>query len=502
MSIYQQEAGKKNLSDYEKLQNNRKLAYISNGFIYNNDFINGIYLFTQNGDVYSFSKESELEFDENVSGTDWYKNTLAANGKLCLNLVDPYIFFSRSVIDFNSGKTLGEILIVCNYKMLSKVAYNIAAENHISITDEKGKLLYTNESNNKNKFIDKDMLKTLSEGRSGYFYKSNEYYAYNTLSQNDWKIVIKLSMLPFINEFKNNINYTLFILALFLMLSFVISIIFSNMFSKPIINLGRLMVKGDIKTLDIDEDSLARKDEIGILYNQFNKMLCEIRKLIQEKYVNKIMLLNSKIKLLTSQINSHFIFNTLENINSLAEIEGIEKISIMSKSLGDILRYSIDDRSDIVELNDELKHVEDYINIREIGFGREIHLEVDAKPEILKEKVLKFILQPIVENSVSHGFDRSCSVWKLTIDVFLDNGMMNIKICDNGVGMTEEKLSEIKNNLKRCTKIYTPHSKGCHGIGLINVNSRIKLYYGDKYGIDLESEINKGTCTTIVLPGI
>lgn len=513
LSIFKQEYNKNQLSSYEKLQNNRKLEYIVNGFLYSHDEIDGIYFLTKSGNIYSYSKYKELSFGEDFDKSDWYKKTLDNKGKMYVselrdqdaNASNPIkIAFSRCVIDVNTNMDIGVILIACNNKLFDELQNSSLPESNISIIDKNGDFICKYGLNSEEKFGE-GILSNLEKNEQGFLYdkSKNEYIAYNTLKFGDWKIVIRLSISTFVDEFSSNLKYVFLIIVLCIIMSLIISIILSHKFSKPIIKLSEIIKSTEIEDIKINKKMLQRKDEVGVLYRGFADMIESINKLIKEKYINQITLLDSKLKALMSQINSHFIFNSLEIINSLAQIERVEKISIISKSLGDMLRYTINNEQDTVEIRKEIEQVKSYISIQEIRFGKSINVNYNVENDLYNERVLKLIFQPLVENSISHGFLNKKDIWKIDINVYRYEKLIKIQVSDNGVGIKYDRLCDIRKSLKSGIKICDKEgNKGNLGIGLININSRLKFFYGDEYGIDIESNEGQGTDIIIFIPTI
>ena len=231
-------------------------------------------------------------------------------------------------------------------------------------------------------------------------------------------------------------------------------------------------------------------DEFRIIATSYNKMLLDIKNLIEinkKEFENSI---NLEIKQLESQFNPHFLFNTLEMLKYT-----IKKDTKMSNkiilNISSILRFSIDNKKNIVTLNENIKFIESYLEIQKYRFGDDFSYIIDIEEDLGREKIPKLIFQPIVENSIKYGFS---SKEKLHINIRgkLQNNSLVIYFLDNGDGLSKEELIEIRKNLKKDN--ITNH------IGLYNVNRRIKLYYGEKYGIKILSKKGRGTLVKIVLP--
>ena len=191
---------------------------------------------------------------------------------------------------------------------------------------------------------------------------------------------------------------------------------------------------------------------------------------------------------------------TLESINSMAELDDNEQIATMSLALGNMFRYTIKTESEVVTLRDELRHVHDYVSIQLIRFSNKFRLELDIPERILEEKVLKLILQPIVENSFYHGLNYCTAGDRITIRGARENSTLLLSVSDNGQGMRREKLEELNVKLQEEASFTELGHRTRQSIGLKNIHSRVELYYGKGYGLHISSTPGEGSTITIKLP--
>jgi two-component system sensor histidine kinase YesM len=208
------------------------------------------------------------------------------------------------------------------------------------------------------------------------------------------------------------------------------------------------------------------------------------------------------MKSLEAQINSHFLYNTLESINSIAEIEEVESIATMSLALGNMFRYSIKTKSELVTIADELRHVNDYVSIQKIRFDNKFDLVVEIPKEMYPMRVLKLILQPIVENALYHGLQYCNFGRKITIRGNTNGAVIFLEVLDDGIGMIPEQLGKLRESLNEKPHFTELGQRNKQSIGLKNIHSRIELYYGEGYGLSVESEYHQGTKITIKLPAL
>lgn len=231
-------------------------------------------------------------------------------------------------------------------------------------------------------------------------------------------------------------------------------------------------------------------DELRIIATSYNKMLLDLKNLIEinkREFENNI---NLEIKQLESQFNPHFLFNTLEMLKYTIK-KDVKMSNKIILNISSILRFSIDNRKTIVSLDENIKFIESYLEIQKYRFGEDFSYSIDIESNLNNQKTPKLIFQPIVENSIKYGFS---SKDKLHIDIRgkLQKGRLVIYFLDDGDGLSKDELMEIRKNLKKDN--VTNH------IGLYNVNRRIKLHYGEKYGVKILSRKGRGTLVKIVLP--
>ena len=208
---------------------------------------------------------------------------------------------------------------------------------------------------------------------------------------------------------------------------------------------------------------------------------------------------------LQNQINPHFLYNTLEGIRGETLSAGLENVAKMTEALATFFQYTISKVENLVQLEDELTNVNNYYIIQRYRFGDRLSLSVEFEeqegPELMSCRMPKLILQPIVENAIYHGIERKVGNGKIRIRVESTPQRLIITISDNGVGMTEERLSEINAKLRGMSFDYVaPAGQTTGGIAVVNVNSRIKLLFGEEYGICMYSTLNVGTDVEITLP--
>ena len=503
LTICETENGDRLLDDYERLENYRKFIYISSNLIQNNRYAEGVYLFTEGGYVYSYVKSREYFLEQDYQEQSWYQRLIDLDEYQILETFQPkntritkeQLLAARRFSTLN-GKDTGILAVVCNDNVFEDIEDTAIPNSDTFVLDGLGNRVY---GTGDIQVLGDTQMETIKSEKQGVLYKdaSQDAYVFGTIPFNGWKIISEISLEAYYGFYNQMTKYLIAIILGAVVLTVGISVIASKILVGPIEKLSYVMKKVPVGTVDLEKKYCNRQDEIGVLYNRFESMMKEINRLIQEKYVGEIKYLKSKMKNLMSQINSHFVFNTLENMNCLAEIEGNQSIAVMSKSLGDMLRYSIDYEEDETTLKEEVTHISKYIKIQEIRFDNAISLELDIPDELYSHRVLKFMLQPIVENAIEHGLMGTELPWTVKIGARLNHEELVITVKDDGAGMEPEELERIRSHIYQAG---SGDDKKSDSIGLLNIHKRLQLLYSEKYGLEIESTPDRGVAVIIRLP--
>ena len=294
-------------------------------------------------------------------------------------------------------------------------------------------------------------------------------------------------------EYRSNTILLLIFSSVCIVCILLLSFYISNNMITPILQLSTQMLHQKSLQLSTFESCSYRKDEIGILYREYNHMIEKQNSLIKSEYQNKLITMDAQMKALEARINSHFLFNTLESINSMAEIAEHEEISTMSLALGNMFRYAVKTKGELVTLRQELEHVNDYVSIQKIRFDNRFRLDIDIPENLYGQQVLKLILQPLIENSLTHGLNY-CSIGDLiSISACIADHNLLIRVSDNGSGIPRDELNRLRDNLRSEASFTELGVREKQSIGLKNIQSRIELYYGKGYGLTIYSEEGRGT---------
>lgn len=259
----------------------------------------------------------------------------------------------------------------------------------------------------------------------------------------------------------------------------LLAIWISRLINRPLEQLVSAIRKvGEGKDYVIDEQ--FGDDEIGRIGNQFKNMVEQNLNLKDRLYRAEIKQKESELIALQAQINPHFLYNTLDSIYLMTQMGRAVEAGKMTLALSDMFKISLSKGQEFIKVKDEVNHIKNYLYIQKMRYGNKIDYEIEVSDRIMEEQMLKLILQPIIENSIYHGLEPKGSGGMIAISGVRQRDDMVFSISDNGVGMENEEWKK--------------------GYGLRNVMQRIQLYYGDNYGIEIESKVGKGTRVTVCLP--
>lgn len=237
----------------------------------------------------------------------------------------------------------------------------------------------------------------------------------------------------------------------------------------------------------------ASANELGYVINSFNLMSEQVEKLINEVLLRNIAKQDLELQMLRSQINPHFLYNTLESMRMAAYSDGYTDYAEMCRLLAKILRYGVATENHLVTVEEELEHLKDYTALLDYRFHDKIKVQIQVSPDIKDYMIIKLILQPLVENCINHGIIGMNHIGYIQIWGYLQDDIIVFTVTDNGSGMDEETLSLLQGYLNNENQAFT-------SIGLKNIHRRIQLYYGPEYGLTINSRPGKGTSVTIRIP--
>jgi two-component system sensor histidine kinase YesM len=340
---------------------------------------------------------------------------------------------------------------------------------------------------------------------------SNQVIVHREIGSMDWSTYVFMTIDDI--YLKINSMFQRFIVLIVLIFLIILAAMWnvSSLLIKPIERLKHAVEKEEVLPLG-PEHRTGPRDEIGRLVVSFNQMLGQIHELMEEninKQIREKDLVTSRMKaelgMLQQQINPHFLYNTLEAINMRARQYGATEVSTMVHSLAKIFRFTINTGNEVVPLSEEIEHVRNYLTIQELRFQNKFAVVWKLDEAALAASVLKFILQPIIENALQHGIDDLYENGIISISAEVADERLVIVVSDNGIGMSDEELKKVRDLLRMDSEPMTLEpvkgiSARSSGVGLVNVYQRLRIYYGERLELTVESEEFLGTTITIRLP--
>lgn len=443
-----------------------------------------ITIYTDNGMV---KHDTTVAPVSEIEETDWYQKTLEHPGlNWFVNYQEKTLFSARKLSFSGVREGVNILYMDVDYqKLFTPYAETLISECGLYITDQEGKLVFEESRfSGKNQSYDltySEFLEQRNRGSTDYTILCEES---NTTGWTVWLY----QPVGLAGEAMRPIGVMAGVTILICIFAAVLAyFITSGMVSGRIERLTCLMQEVQEGSMDMQVGSDDR-DEIGMLYRGFGSMMKRIRTLINEVYLGKITQKEAELKALQAQINPHFLYNTLSLINWKALAAGEEDISRMTLAMSTFYRTALNRGRNVLQVEAELSNTRAYLEIQSMLHDGDFDYEIEVQPEILQCESLNLILQPLVENAIHHGIEeKTDGRGKISVRGWKEDNCVWFMVEDNGVGM-EQKVAD---------KILTMESKG---YGVRNVDERIRLCYGEKYAMKVESVVGKGTKMTIHFP--
>ena len=443
-----------------------------------------ITIYTDNGMV---KHDTTVAPVSEIEETDWYQKTLEHPGlNWFVNYQEKTLFSARKLAFSGAREGVNILYMDVDYqKLFTPYAETLISECGLYITDQDGKLVFEESRfSGKNQNYDLTYSEFLEQRDRG----STDYIILCEQSNTTGWTVWLYQPVGLAGEAMRPIGVMAGVTILICIFAAVLAyFITSGMVSSRIERLTHFMQEVQEGSMDMQMESDDR-DEIGMLYRGFGSMMKRIRTLINEVYLSKITQKEAELKALQAQINPHFLYNTLSLINWKALAAGEEDISRMTLALSTFYRTALNRGRNVLQVETELSNTRAYLEIQSMLHDGDFDYEIEAQTEILQCESLNLILQPLVENAIHHGIEeKTDGRGKITVRGWKEDNCVWFMVEDNGVGM-EQKVAD---------KILTMESKG---YGVRNVDERIRLCYGEKYAMKVESVVGKGTKMTIHFP--
>ena len=476
-------AAENRLKTYEE---QREINEILKELSYHQSEIQSIYLFNNNENCYSmnswesiYEQKRLLEGVEDAEHPTWK----SINGNL-------YMF--RKICDKNTFQKIGVEVFKLKKDIFLGDIGRFADFEKIEIFSDNFESMYRYKENSEIQ-ISEEEFKSVVSGRNGSYIdrKNKRFVCFSSIANLNWSIIATIRL----SRFYSKINLVRNMILIFGLLTCLLVLLFDLIFYKNmLVPIERLIgsIKNFEQTNRINTVVSDRDDEIGFLEEKYNDLIRHLDGLIHDVYKERISRQNAQIQALQAQINPHFIYNTLETMNWMAQMRGADEISNMIFLLSKLMDVRIHAEDALVSVEKDIEYARCYCDIIKIRKGASVEFRFKVDEDIKDVLIPALTMQPLVENAVSHGIASVERIGIILIRAYKKDGLLMLEITDNGIGIESEKLCEINERLKKnygqFSFDYISGEDG-HGIGLINVNERIKLNFGTEYHIKVFSRL-------------
>lgn len=451
------------------------------------------------------------KLNENVSleEVEWYREALEGDGSILTashvqhvirNNYKWVVTLGKGIKDPRTGKNGGVFFIDLNYKLLKDLCENnsLATNSYVFIVDESGKIIYhPRQQLLYNGLKTEKISEVLNCGSDGYFIvdekgkDAEKLYTVSVSDKTGWRVVGVADISELMKNKKETEYIYMVTAAVLLCIAMILANFFATAITRPIKELKDSMK--EVEKGNFHTDVVIRSDsEIDSLGNSFNLMTARIRQLMDQNIYEQEEKRKSELKALRSQINPHFLYNTFDSIIWMAEGGKNREVVRMTSALARLLRQSISNDNERIPLEKEVDYAGSYLTIQKMRYKDKLEYEIEVEEDIRKEEIINLILQPLVENAIYHGIKYKGSKGLIRIVGYGEGNNIILKVIDNGIGMDEAALKGIFDKSR--------DSEGSNGVGVYNVQTRIRLYYGAEYGLHFESALGEGTTVTITIP--
>lgn len=480
----------------------------------NKNSLRSIAIYNNYGSLMAAEPVALQKENPNVTRQDWFKQAVGKMENMHFstphiqNLFEDdarryhwVISLSRVVELTDKGVPMSGVLLVdMDYSSISRMMNQINTSNngqYYYLCDGSGQIIYHMRQVQISKGIAHENSEAAAKWKDGvydeFFEGEHRKIIVNTISYTGWKLVGVIPYSAFTHGMFN-IRYFIVMLMLFMgMMLAVVNRLVSLRISRPILKLNQ----------SVTEYEAGEKPEIYIggsleithlgysIQRSYEQIDTLMRKIVLEQNERR----KSELDALQSQINPHFLYNALDSIIWMVEGERNDDAVFMISELAKLFRISLSKGRTVISVKDELQHAKSYMNIQKIRYKNAFTITFDVEPEIYSCCIVKLVLQPILENAINYGVDAMDDCGEIVVEGKRVDGNIILSVKDNGVGMSKEEVSLLLKDSNRVKK----HGSG---VGLVNVNNRIRIFFGEEYGLIVESEPDEGTKVSILIPAV
>lgn len=438
--------------------------------------------------------EKALEGDESILTASHVQHVIRNNYKWVVTL-------SKGIENPQTGENGGVFFIDLNYKLLKDLCENnsLATNSYVFIVDEAGKIIYHPKQQLLYNGLKEERIGEVLECASDSYFVTDErgggegkLYTVSVSEKTGWRVVGVADISELMKNKEETESVYVLTAVILLGIAMVLAIFLATAITRPIKELKDSMKEVEKGNFENTAVVIRSDSEIDSLGNSFNLMTAKIRQLMKQNIYEQEEKRKSEMKALRSQINPHFLYNTLDSIIWMAEGGKNKEVVRMTSALARLLRQSISNDNERIPLEKEVDYAGSYLTIQKMRYKDKLEYEIEVAEDIKKEEIINLILQPLVENAIYHGIKYKGSKGLIRIVGYGEGDHIVLKVIDNGIGMDEAALKGIFDKSRA--------SEGNNGVGVHNVQTRIRLYYGAEYGLHFESTLGEGTTVTIIIP--
>lgn len=413
---------------------------------------------------------------------------------------DYVISVGRSVIEPGTNNNLGVIVINIKTGELEKLWSDskLTPNSIFYLVDESDSIIFSRDKNQVSMNIDQILDRRVNYENSinkPVYLNNEKYYLITSVSKfSKWKTITLIPGRELFSYIDKMFVITLLTIFIITALSVIVAVLIATGVTRPLYKLNGKMRQVANGNFDIEIGTSY--GEVGEIGRTVQKMIMEIKTLISKIYKEEEEKRNAEMNALQSQINPHFLYNTLNTIKWMANIQGASSIENALNSLSSLFAFTAKSSGDFVPITDEIKFIQDYLKILNLRYYNKFVVSFEIDEEIYKYKTLKFLLQPVIENAVFHGMESTDRKGLLKVAAYCRDNKIIFEVEDNGKGISDEVLENIFKEENEAAR-----SK-FNSIGIPNIQKRIKLHFGGQYGLSIQSIDNQGTTVKIEIPAI
>ncbi|MFR4978587.1 MAG: sensor histidine kinase [Butyricicoccus sp.] len=487
--------------ELERVEQNEELGETLSTLVEMRDDLCNIAVYTEKGNLINCWSNKQARKERtgtlNIQGVDADTNGLYITPPHVLNLYKDYYPWVITVASPATLLRYGDkpVYVTLDLQFSSIAAYvddvGIGTRGYTFLIDQSGRLVYHPQQQLIYVGIkQEDTLRYAGRG-DGVYTEGNTLRIVRSIPQSKWRLV-GVSYLDELVETPRNAALRMIVMvgSVALLLVLGVAAFAMGLVSAPIQRLVAQMHRFEQDATGFQYEPIRGTQEIAVLSDSFGHMVCRIQELIEEVKHDEETLQKTELKALQAQINPHFLYNTLDSIQWMCEVGRNTDAVQMVGALARLFRISISRGAELIPIRRELEHAESYLIIQKFRYKDQFQYRFVVDDSLLDCLCSKITLQPIIENAILHGFGEFVDAGEIIIEVKDDGADIIMSVTDNGIGMEKDV----------CARLLSAQEDFSSGIGLKNVNDRNQIYFGEQYGLSIESEPDEGTCVTIRLP--